>query len=76
MLHYITENIMESRVLGDASCHLGSHACSQLIHERQKLVRGDLLHPFLKHKTTGAGSLRRLKVLILHLTRRVHSQLF
>ena len=54
MLYYIGEDIMEARILRDACCHLGSHACSQLIHERQKLVGGDLLHPFLKHKTMGA----------------------
>lgn len=49
-LHYIDENIMEARVLSDASYHLGSHASCQLIHERQKLVGRNLLHPFLEHK--------------------------
>lgn len=60
---------MEACVLADASCHLGSHACSQLIHERQKLVGGDLLHPFLKNKIKGAASVTRLKVPMLHLTK-------
>ncbi len=50
VLHYVAEDIMEARVLSGASCHLGSHASSQLIHERQKLVGRDLLHPFLEHK--------------------------
>lgn len=49
MCCYIIEDIMESRILSDASCHLGSHAGSQLIHERQKLVGWNLLHPFLEH---------------------------
>ena len=68
VMHYIIEDIVKARILGDASCHLGSHACSELIHERQKLVGGDLLHSFLKHKITAAGYFTRLKVLILHLT--------
>lgn len=44
---------MEARVLSDASGRLGSHASSQLIHERQKLVGRDLLHPFLEYKISG-----------------------
>lgn len=50
VLHYVDEDIVEARLLGDAICHLGPHASSQLIHERQKLVGRDLLHPFLIHK--------------------------
>lgn len=50
VLHYIAEDIMEARILSDTSCHLGPHTSSQLIHERQKLVGRDLLHPFLEEK--------------------------
>lgn len=53
VLHYVAEDIVETRVLSDASCQIGSHASSQLIHERQKLVGRDLLHPFLEHKISG-----------------------
>lgn len=59
VLSHIKENIMEACVLASASRHLGSHACSQLIHERQKLVGWDLLHPFLKKtKITEAASVK------------------
>lgn len=42
---------MESWVLRDAGSHFGSHAGSQLIHKRQKLVGWDLLHSPLENKT-------------------------
>lgn len=53
VLPYLIEDIMEASILTDAGCHLGPHASGQLIHERQKLVGGDLLHPFLEEKHTG-----------------------
>lgn len=49
-LHYVAEDIMEACILANASSHLGSHASSQLIHERQKLVGRDPLPLFLEHK--------------------------
>lgn len=42
------KDIMEARVLGGPVRHLGSHASGQLIHERQELVGGNLLHSFLR----------------------------
>lgn len=50
VLHYVIEDIMEACILSETSCHLGPHASGQLIHERQKLVGRDLLHPFLEEK--------------------------
>lgn len=41
---------MEACILSRPSCHLSPHASGQLIHERQELVGGDLLHAFLEEK--------------------------
>lgn len=34
VMYYVTEDVMEAHILCHASCHLGSHASGQLIHER------------------------------------------
>lgn len=50
MWHYICEGSMEARILSHTRRLLGSHTGSQLVHEGQELVGGDLPHAHLKQK--------------------------